>query len=378
MTQKMRSVMLGLGMIGMLMFTADSARGGGVAIGFGFGGGGGVHGGAGYGGYYGGGYGGYHGGGYGGHYGGSGVAWGVNVPLSSDGRVRLGVGNGGYYSPYYYRSGNYPYRGGYYGGYYNYQGGAYDYSQPATADSAQAAPAEPPLPTAGQVARMSDEQLAGLLLVASEGYSRELDDYKNGETWEKYFKLAQIIEFLKTKPNPPDAASRTTLAEVLKRLDSTAKNTEYDAVTKSWGFKTLQLGLREYALPPKERSGHLLSTNLQKISDSLGGVTTGEGWKKHLHIEELGKLAENAGENDVSQAKRLEMILAKFDAVAQNSQYQVIAELDGFAGTRAGLQRYINALQADRPAQTPPSSSAARCRYGPQLLSVGQVFNLLR
>ena len=110
---------------------------------------------------------------------------------------------------------------------------------------------------------------------------------------------------------------------------------------------------RDLRLPPKQRLGNLLSANLQKISDSLDGVTTGEGWKKHLQIEELGKLAENTGANDASQGKRLEKILAKFDAVAQNSQYQLIAELDGFAATRADLQRYINALQADQPGQTP-------------------------
>jgi hypothetical protein len=341
----MLGVMLVLGMIGAVVFAADSAYGGGPAIGIGFGGGGGgPYGGGGYGGYYGGGR--YYGGGYGGYYGGSGVRFGVSVPLSEDGNVRLGVGNGGYYPPNYYRNHDYPRGGYYYGGNYNYQDGAgYGESTP---------PAPPPVPTAGQVGRMSDGQLAGLLRAATEEYSRELDGYTNGETWKKYFKLTEILEIAKkSQPNPPDAAVRTTVAEVVKRMDSAAKNAEYDAIAKPWGFKTLQVGLREYALPLKERLGHLLSANLQKIGESLDGVTTGEGWKKHLQIEELGKLAENAGANDASQGKRLEKILAKFDAVAQNSQYQVIAELDGFAATRADLQRYINALQADQPGQTP-------------------------
>ena len=352
MTQKMLKVMLGLGMIGAVMLAADTACGGGPSIGIGFGGGGsGVYGGVGYGG------GGYHGGGHGGYYGGSGVQWGVSVPLSDNGNVRLGVGGGGYYPPNYnYRYHDYPHAG-YYGGYYHFQNGAYDFVQPGGAgyaESDSSAPAEPPpVPTAGQVGRMSDEQLAGLLRVASEGYSRELDDYKNGETWKKYFKLAEIIDIINTKPNMP-AAARTTLTEVLKRLDSSAKNAEYDTITKSWGFKTLQVGLHEYALPAKERLRHLLCGDLQKMAESLDGVTTGAGWKKHLQIEDLGKLAENAGADDASSGKQLEKILAKFDGVAQNSQYQVIAELDGFAATRGGLQRYINALQADQPATTPP------------------------
>jgi hypothetical protein len=371
----MLGVMLGLGMFGAVWLAADSVFGGGPTIGIGFGGGGsGVYGGIGIGGGYGGGYhggggygggyhgGGYHGGGYhGGYYGGSGVNWGVNVPLSSDGSVRLGVGSGGYYSPYYHH-GYYNYPRNYYGGYYNsYPAETYEAAPSNETDYAESTPPtsqEPPLPTAGQVGRMSDEQLVGLLRVASEGYARELDDYKNGETWKKYFKLAEIGDILKTKGNSPDAASRTTLAEVLKRLDSSAKNAEYETLTKSWGFKALQIGLREYTLPQKERLAHSLNANLQIMNDSLANVTTGEGWKKHLQIEELGKLAENAGGDDASTGKRLEKILAKFDAVAQDSQYQVVAELNGFAATRADLQRYINALQSEQKVAVPPPPPA--------------------
>ena len=72
---------------------------------------------------------------------------------------------------------------------------------------------------------------------------------------EKIFKLAEISDILKTKGNSPDAAARTTLAEVLKRLDSSAKNAEYETLTKSWGFKAIQVGLREYTLPQKRAAG---------------------------------------------------------------------------------------------------------------------------
>ena len=50
------------------------------------------------------------------------------------------------------------------------------------------------------------------------------------------------------------------------------------------------------------------------MNESLGNVTTGEGWKKHLQLEELGKLAENAGGDDATTGKRLEKILAKLSA----------------------------------------------------------------
>jgi hypothetical protein len=362
MTQKMLRMILGLGMFGVMLLAADAAFGGGTAFGIGFGGGGG--------GIYLGGYsgghqgGGYHDGYHGGHYGGSGVAWGVNVPLSSDGSVQLGVGSGGYHSPYYHRY-DYPHGGYYQRESYNYQGSSYNYRQPSAeyAESTPAAaPEPPPLPTAGEVRRMSDEQLAGLLGMASDGYSRELGDYKNGETWQKYFKLAEIIEIVKTKSNPPDAASRTTLVEVLKRMDSAAQNAQYETITNCWGFKAIQTGLREYTLLPKQRSAHLLESNLQRLSATLDGITSGEGWKKHLQIEELEKLVQKDAAGDAPAGElgqprpqpELRKILAKFDAVAGNPQYQVIAELDGFTATQAGLQRYQSAMQAERPVPPPP------------------------
>ena len=40
--------------------------------------------------------------------------------------------------------------------------------------------------------------------------------------------------------------------------------------------------------------------------------------------------------------------------MAQDSQYQVVAELNGFTATRADLQRYINALQTEQKVTAPP------------------------
>lgn len=364
MIREIRKALWGLAIIAVAAIFAETANaGGGVGIGVGFGGGGGAVGGVGigFGGYSGGGYhgGGYHGGGYygggyhGGYYGGSGVQWGVNVPLSSDGSVRLGVGSGGYYPPYYHRYYDYP--RAYYGGYYDSYGGG-TYVPPESADYAETAPPasqDPPLPTAAQIARMSDEQLAELLRIASEGYAKELGDYKNGETWKDYFKLAGIAAMTKSA-EPPSADDRATAAEVLKRLDSSSANTEYDAVTKSWGFKALRVGLREYTLALKDRSAHRLVAAVQQLRHSLDGVTTGAGWKKHLEIDALGKSAENNGADEAASVKQLKPVLAKFDAVSRNPEFQVIAELDGFAATKAGLKTYLNALQADQPVQAPP------------------------
>jgi hypothetical protein len=370
MLRYLRKVMLGLGAIGVIALVADWASGGGPAIGIGFGGGGGsggAHGGVGY-------------GGGGGHHGGSSVQWGVNVPLG-DGGVRIGVGSGGHYpggygNPYgnhyydrdYYYGGNSRY---YYSGnaeYYQPSGVRYLDSSPNSTYYAQRAVQEPPpVPTAGQLGRMSDEQLADLIRGTGERYQEELDGFTTGDTWKKYFKLPEIIEIAKkSKTNPPDAESRTTLVQVRKRMDSASAKAEYADLTKSWAFKTLHAGMNEYSLSPSERAGHLLAVQVQELGESLDNVSTGEGWKKYLQIDALGKLADKAEADDALPGKRLEKILAKFDAVKQNPQYQAVAELNGFASTHAGLQRYIQALQPDRSekAALPPAPAEAETVRG--------------
>lgn len=355
MTRKLLGVMLGLGLIVAAMSAADFAYGQ-IGIGIGVGGGGGPHGGPHGGGYYHGG-GGYHGGGsyYGGYIGGGGVGFGANIPLSSDGSVRLGIGTGGYYSPHYYERYHYHPYGGYYYDDDNYYRGTTEYYQPRSVQYADQTPPEPPpIPTAGQISRFSDEQLAGLLRAACEVFTEELGEYSNGDGWKKRFKLTEILELAKKSRSATlDAAERATVEEVLKRTESDAKNAEYEVITKTWGFRALQAGLREFALPPAGRQAHLLVATVQKLNDSLDGLTTGAGWKKHLRLDDLKGAAENASADDPGRAKKLEGILAKFDAAAQNPEFKVVADLDGFAATRTVLQRYINALQTDKPAQTP-------------------------
>jgi hypothetical protein len=103
----------------------------------------------------------------------------------------------------------------------------------------------------------------------------------------------------------------------------------------------------------------LLATDLQKLTESLDNVTTGAGWKKHLQLDDLKKSIENAAADDSARNKKMEDILAKFDGVAQNPEFKVIAALDGFGSTRTALQGYIKALQTDQPVQAPPPPPAA-------------------
>ena len=52
----------------------------------------------------------------------------------------------------------------------------------------------PPVPTAGQVARLTDDQLKMMISVALDSYSKELDGFTTGDGWKKYFQLAELKE----------------------------------------------------------------------------------------------------------------------------------------------------------------------------------------
>ncbi|MBN2581236.1 MAG: hypothetical protein JXB10_19800 [Pirellulales bacterium] len=353
----------------LLMASPASAQRGG--FGFSIGGGGG-----GWGGGYGGGYGGrgYHSSST--HWGVGaspyGVGWGVNVPLGNSG-VRIGVGNYGY-SPYYR---HYYWNDRGYGRGYGYDDYSPSYSAPSADYYSEYAPANPPkpppLPTAAQLARLSDVQLRQILADAAEGYSRELDGFNTGDSWKKHFRLTEVQEFAKkgTVPfslhenrdsppssNPPDAAQKEMLADVLAKMDAASQKPAFEVITEPYGFRLMHLVLREYTLPVAVRQGHLLAAQVPILKLSLDGLNTGENWKKHLELDALENVAENLPISDPATGQHLEKILAKFDAAAEKPQYQIIARQDGFQAVRTSLQNLIQALGQETPKQEAPPPPA--------------------
>jgi hypothetical protein len=119
----------------------------------------------------------YYGRGYnGGWYGGSGMyfgggshdfRWGVGIPFGYD--------DYDWYAPYY---NNYSYYNNNAPG--NYQGSDY-YSEIYSAPTAQQPPAmeHPPIPTAGQVARLTDEQLRMMIAVSLDNYIKNILSWPN-------------------------------------------------------------------------------------------------------------------------------------------------------------------------------------------------------
>jgi hypothetical protein len=283
---------------------------------------------------------------YGAGYGGSGLylgggshdfRWGIGVPFGYD--------DYDWYAPYY---------NNYYRSYQNYDPGYYQgsdyYSGNYLPNTAQQLPAmeHPPIPTAGQVARLTDEQLRMMIAVALDNYNKDLDGFTTGAGWKIHFKLAELKTHVTgSQIGSPDASTRTLIADISQKFEAAEKDPSYEVITQPWSFQTLLVALKEYSLPAVKRQGHVLNAKAQTLKRSLDNISTGAGWKAYLEINELDKLLGETSGDNAELTKKLEKILERFDDVSQNQQYKVVAELQGFDVTRTALQQYIHTLQMD-------------------------------
>lgn len=281
---------------------------------------------------------------YGGGYGGSGLSlgggsrdfrWGVGIPF--------GYNDYDWYAPYYnsYSRRYYNSEPGY------YQGSDY-YNQENASTTAQQQPVmeHPPIPTAGQVARLTDEQLRMMIAVSLDSYSKDLEGFNTGDGWKKHFQLAELKEHVtSSQTGVPDATTRALVANISQKFDAAAKDSTYEVITKPWAFQTLLVALKEYSLPTVERQGHMLIAKAQTLKRSLDNISTGAGWIAYLEMNDLEKLLGEPSGDNVDLNKKLEKILERFDDVKENPQYKAIAELQGFDVTQTALQQYIHTLQ---------------------------------
>jgi hypothetical protein len=135
-------------------------------------------------------------------------------------------------------------------------------------------------------------------------------------------------------------------------MDTSASNDEYKVITSSWGFQTLQAALKEAARPSDEREPGVLKGQAEILDKSLERVSTGDGWKKHLEIDALQKLADR---KDAGSSDEIQKIAARYDRVAQNPEYQAISQLPGFGGVYSTLHKMMDGQQTPATANRAPN-----------------------
>jgi hypothetical protein len=135
-------------------------------------------------------------------------------------------------------------------------------------------------------------------------------------------------------------------------MDTAEKNDEYKMITGSWGFQALQVALKEAARSSEEREPGVLKGQAEILAKSLERVSTGDGWRKHLEIDSLQKLAD---QKDAGSSDEFQKIAARYDRVAQNPEYQAISQLPGFGGVYGTLHKMMDGQQTPTTANRAPN-----------------------
>lgn len=260
---------------------------------------------------------------------------GVGVGVNRGGRYSYGYGPGYYYdrpSNYWYSDDNWVRRG------YNDE---YDQSRRRGDET-------PQQPAAEELTYMNWKHLRRVLRFGAERLEDDLDSLRSGGRWKQHLQVAAIqVAVADDRNAPPDAATTKLLGEALTQYDATAAKPEFASIARLWGFRTVQLTLREITKPAWERQRHQLADASRELDEQLSSLRTGKGWKKHLALpaEIFSTDASNRqGEPEVSdaEAEQLQEVLTRFDKVSSNSQYSQIAQLPAFRATHEILAVYMS------------------------------------
>ena len=248
----------------------------------------------------------------------------------------------------------------------------YYYVEPGTVVpvTPQTGEAEPPVPSAAELAQVPTAELRGFLLFAVDRLDDDLDELSTGADWKAHLQTADLKRLVpeskqappppvpgavaKTVPNPSliSPKAREELTGILQKFDTVQRNPAYQMISGLWGFRAVQVALAEFLVPPFQRSQHQLAFAIDVLSDELGDFSVGASWKQHLKLDALKKIAEKeAPELNSNDIRVLHSIQKTFDDVSKDTDYQTISELSGFKRTLYALGEHT----ADVDELVPPA-----------------------
>jgi hypothetical protein len=198
-----------------------------------------------------------------------------------------------------------------------------------------------------------------LLMQALNALEDEFARSPNGEDWSRHLQLAATAQLIGEGDVPPDPTTRARLRGIIDVFDEVAADEDLRAVSQLWSFQALEMGLRELAAEPIDKSRFQLSRQAAAFSKTLDSWNNGQRWRDYLQLEWLiGTEAEMQLDLPARQ-ERFEKLLAKFDRVKEDSQFAIVSQAPQFRTTHAALasfvrelQGFIQSVEAER--QTPP------------------------
>ena len=197
-----------------------------------------------------------------------------------------------------------------------------------------------------------------LLLQALNALEDDFARSPNGDDWSRQLQLATTAKLIGEGDEPTEQITRARLRSVVELFDEVAANPDYRPVSELLSFRSLQAGLREFASEPIGQARGRLSRSADLLTQQLKTWPTGERWKDYLQVAWLVGTEEEEKLDMPERLVRFEKLLAKFDRVKSDEQFQVVSQEPTFGTTHAALQVFVRELRLFIEANTQAPSPA--------------------
>lgn len=206
-------------------------------------------------------------------------------------------------------------------------------------------PPRPEVPTSDEFNDLPIEYQRQLLVVALNSLESDLSEDDNGDDWIRHLQLPTLAALLTEGDGLPDETTRERLQGVAGVFDEVASNPDFRPVSGLWGFRTLNIGLREFASDPIVRTRKQLSFAAKELSKVLNEMKSGDRWVDYLRLPTLVSL-DDQPDDPQQRLADLEKLMSKFDRVKTDPAYEMIAQEQAFDFADFALRAYAEELRA--------------------------------
>jgi len=218
---------------------------------------------------------------------------------------------------------------------------------------------QPREPTAEQLARLTHDQLRGLLSESVQKFGEQLDGVKTGDAWKAYFQLDDLEITLNTDSRTRMLSNRERSATFPERPTRDETASRDDQGTKLAGKRPPSRptgptreegptddedpgevrGQRPGQFPERPTRDETASRDDQ--GGKLSGRRPGENNSRQQLVRTNGK---EPGRDETSKKSGRELLATisnRFENVAEQAKYREISRLAGFQALQLGLREYL-------------------------------------
>lgn len=211
------------------------------------------------------------------------------------------------------------------------------------------------VPSAEDVMQMTTHEQRAMLRKSLARLDEELDGLSTGASWKTFLQTGALGSALwcQSESDPePNAITRDLLKSIAERFDQVNAQPKYATISKLLGFKAAHAVLPEYATGKIEKGQRSLRREIASLVSSLSQIQTGPGWKQHLRVDDIERLASQSEELGPADTDILRAIAERFSEVERNPKYQGIAATVGFASSRVAMQQLAESVKKQEESQS--------------------------